>query len=191
MISNCVNGQKQVCDPFLGSSPEVCNGLDDDCDGPEDEGLGTTTCGFGPCAKTVQNCEQGTPQTCDPFDVAVPEVCGDVTDQDCDGGLNNGCPQVFHDCNNDPTVFVGQSHGCFFGQQRYVNRISMSVGCTSEEQGVYLVEFSDGSELTFDAACGTELEIAPRVTNGMTWTMLSGGGADQTVTWHEWGMYYK
>ena len=50
-----------VCDPFLvqGSATEICNGLDDDCDGKIDEGL--TGCVCNPqaelCDGLDQNCD--------------------------------------------------------------------------------------------------------------------------------------
>jgi hypothetical protein len=33
-----VNGEGPQCDPLRGATPEVCNGIDDDCDGATDEG---------------------------------------------------------------------------------------------------------------------------------------------------------
>ena len=36
------------------STPETCNGADDDCDGLTDEGFRDETCGVGACETTVQ-----------------------------------------------------------------------------------------------------------------------------------------
>jgi hypothetical protein len=65
---------------------EVCNALDDDCDGVVDDGLGQTACGLGNCAKVVANCFNGTPQTCD-AGVGTAEV-EDGKDNDCDGAYD-------------------------------------------------------------------------------------------------------
>ena len=83
-VQNCVNGVPQVCNPFHGRTTEVCDGLDNDCDGYTDEDLGTTTCGLGICHHTVQNCVNGVPQHCDPLEGRMIEVC-DGYDNDCDG----------------------------------------------------------------------------------------------------------
>jgi len=63
---------------------EVCDLVDNDCDGTADEDLGTTTCGLGQCEHTVDNCVDGIEQTCDPLEGAADEVC-DLADNDCDG----------------------------------------------------------------------------------------------------------
>ena len=82
--SSCIGGVDMQCDPFAGASPEVCDGQDNDCDGEADEDLGTSTCGFGQCEHTVNNCEGGGLQVCNPFTGAKPESCDNV-DNDCDG----------------------------------------------------------------------------------------------------------
>jgi MYXO-CTERM domain-containing protein len=46
---------------------EVCNGKDDNCANGADEGLGTISCGEGPCRTTVDACVGGTPQVCTPM----------------------------------------------------------------------------------------------------------------------------
>ena len=144
---NCIAGQPNVCDPFLGAIPEMCDGVDNDCNGladdgnpgggaqcsvngllgectkgvlacqnaglsctqttwpvqetcdgldnncngQADDGLGDTQCGLGVCLHTEANCIGGQPNVCDPFLGATSEVC-DGKDNDCTGLADDGNP---------------------------------------------------------------------------------------------------
>lgn len=68
------------------ATPEVCNGLDDNCNILVDEGLGNLTCGYGLCQGNVYKCKDGQIQTClaDSSQQQV-EICDDGLDNDCDG----------------------------------------------------------------------------------------------------------
>ena len=67
-------------------SPEICNGLDDDCNGLTDENLGGAPCGLGAC-KGHMRCVGGV-SSCDGAG-AVTETCNGL-DDDCDGVTDNG-----------------------------------------------------------------------------------------------------
>ncbi|MFA6033066.1 MAG: MopE-related protein, partial [Myxococcota bacterium] len=97
-VQNCVGGATQTCNPNQGTSPEVCDGKDNNCDGTTDENLGQTTCGKGECLHTVQNCVGGTTQTCNPMQGSTPEVC-DGKDNSCDGTVDENDPQGNIGCN--------------------------------------------------------------------------------------------
>ncbi len=96
-VFDCLNGTPQTCTPGLPSA-EVCNGIDDDCNGSVDEGLPPVTCGVGACSRSVTACVGGVPQICTPGSPS-PEICNNI-DDDCNGlvddvgdtdgdGLNN------------------------------------------------------------------------------------------------------
>jgi hypothetical protein len=78
------NEQNQAVHP---GAIEICNGLDDDCDGSKDESLGTSSCGVGACQRIVDNCVGGVAQVCTPGTPSV-EACNGL-DDDCDGIVDN------------------------------------------------------------------------------------------------------
>jgi MYXO-CTERM domain-containing protein len=75
----CSQGSFGSCIGAVGSTAEVCNGLDDDCDGQVDEGVANNCIDYTTCA---------TFRSCAACPLAPAEVC-DGQDNDCDGNTDN------------------------------------------------------------------------------------------------------
>ena len=115
----------EVCTPPEGYSAcnartpttEVCNNVDDDCNGMIDENLGDITCGVGECVRAAAACANGSPQSCTPG-MPTAELCNG-RDDDCDGTIDNGfsldtnpnnCGSCGHVC-----VLTNAVPGCSMG----------------------------------------------------------------------------
>ncbi len=110
--SNCTNGVGQcqttgqiVCDGQGGATcnavagmpqTEICDGLDNNCDGTPDDGFNLgmmCTNGVGACEVAgVLACNGTGGVACNAVaGTPVAEMCGDAVDSDCDGFDSNGC----------------------------------------------------------------------------------------------------
>jgi len=95
---------------------EVCNGLDDNCNGSVDENIAAVTCGIGACTRTVPGCVSGEPPACVPGSPST-DIC-DSIDNDCNGLVDDrdfdlDTYPVCVDCNDvNPNVSPGTEEIC-------------------------------------------------------------------------------
>jgi len=99
-------------------STEVCDNIDNDCDGVTDEGFS----GLGDsCSAGVGACQQPGVLVCDPGNPAGPPICSATPgvpgsescngiDDDCDGVVDNGVPSPL--CANQSGVCVNSAKLC-------------------------------------------------------------------------------
>jgi hypothetical protein len=196
-ISSCVEGEGQSCDPKAGAGDEVCDGLDNDCDGQYDEGLGYKTCGQGICLHTVPTCLDGQEQDCDPYEGLEEEVC-DGLDNDCDGSTDpadtTDCTIYYFDGDSDSYGIADGSVCLCEASSPYTaeeagdcNDDSASVNPGADEDCSTLVDDNCDEEVNESCSwtsCKAIIEAIPAAEDGLYTVDVDGDG--EAVSFKAW-----
>ncbi|MBI2398865.1 MAG: putative metal-binding motif-containing protein [Xanthomonadales bacterium] len=117
-LTNCTGGAVQCVGTF-GPIAELCNGIDDNCDGAVDDGDpdGGVACNtglLGVCAAGTRHCQGGGVQ-CIGNVAATMETC-DGLDNDCNGTIDNGNPGGGYACSTgQPGICAAGTATCVSG----------------------------------------------------------------------------
>ncbi|MDH5673658.1 MAG: thrombospondin type 3 repeat-containing protein [Myxococcales bacterium] len=107
--NDCDGLVDEVCSATCAA--EVCDGVDNDCDGTIDEGC--SGCGAEICDGIDNSCDGVIDEGCPPpmSCMATAEVCDDV-DNDCDGMVDEGCGAPPGGCGAGPEICNGIDDNC-------------------------------------------------------------------------------
>jgi hypothetical protein len=90
-IQRCIDGAYAECEGQILPAVELCDGLDNDCNGSVDDEIATQACGdnTGACRAGSRSCVGGSMSACMGQVGPTAETC-DGVDNDCNGSVDNG-----------------------------------------------------------------------------------------------------
>lgn len=166
-VQTCQSGQwSSECVGEIKPTPDICDGIDNDCDGAPDTGCECVTgtkmsCGIGiaPCKKGTRTCTDGAwPTTCDGSVEPTDEIC-DGIDNDCNGDKDEEgdtlCKGETHclgsqgcvDCTNDAHCNGEAASTC------KVNYCNVSTHRCDEKNAQIRASCNGSSKCTSDGRC--------------------------------------
>jgi len=141
--------------PTCIPTTEVCNGVDDDCDGDVDESLSRAcysgspgTEGVGVCHGGTQTCTDGEWAPCSGEVIPQGEVCN-LLDDDCDGAVNGGLVPC------TPGACDGAGMHVFWNCMGGFCNIRDIKACTKKLSAYYLEEYLGGPQYS---GCGEAVQ---------------------------------
>jgi hypothetical protein len=126
--STCSLGQWTSCQGQTLPTLEICNSVDDNCNGDTDDGLSDQPCYTGPvgsndvgiCRGGIQTCVGGEWGTCTGETRPITETCDNAQDDNCDGAADEGCGCITgaeQPCYSGPIGTAGVGN-CSIGSQQ-------------------------------------------------------------------------
>jgi hypothetical protein len=166
----CDGAGAAVCTDGTGTTTELCNSADDDCDAATDEGFpvgATCTAGTGACMATGQRiCTgDGTGTACNAVaGTPTAETCGDGLDQDCTGA-DVTCP-----VNDLAAGAIDISAGGVFTIDlvaAHDDDVNATLGCGSTGGRDVFYQFSLAApEVVYANTFGSSFDTVVRIYNG-------------------------
>ena len=184
------------------SAPEVCNGIDDNCNGNIDEGVQTTFYadadgdGYGDVASTTLACSVPAGYVADATDCndanasinpGAAEVCNGI-DDNCDGNIDEGVLVTFYADADSDTFGNGAStaQAC----SAPVGYVGNSTDCNDASATVY----PGAAEICgngIDEDCDGTIDVIATIVAGGSTTFCTGGSVTLTCTTGGTGLAYQ
>ncbi|MBN8613703.1 MAG: hypothetical protein J0L92_24115 [Deltaproteobacteria bacterium] len=123
-ITRCIGGIR-TCEGEVTAVPEICNGLDDDCDTVVDDGIPVgAACGsdMGECDPGVTVCDPATGMTICSGEIPPSTEACNLLDDDCDGAIDEGIPDGAA-CGTDEGICMAGVIRCVDGADTCVGEV--------------------------------------------------------------------
>jgi Notch-like protein len=152
----CQNGQP-VCAQVVGPSTEICDGLDNDCDGQTDEGAMPQVgvpCGtsqVGECKFGTTSCQNGAVQCQGKVD-PKPETCNGK-DDDCDGVVDDNPSGVGAPCGSTTGACKAGAQQCVGGALACVGDVKPETEVCDGPPGTTAASFDNDCDGQVNEGC--------------------------------------